>query len=402
LKLIAVFFFIGLFSTRQSLAIDTALVATPLANQQAIPEEVRQVADEIQKSRTTINEKEQEKRHILGSLYEISKRMKKISQEKGAMTDKLIHTQGHVKFIARDIAILEKKAEAEKSQLGISLRNLYKISGETYLAILFSQESALSLDRTLKFFKIVSEKDFALIKTYQKNILELKTKKTNLNSQVQKLVHIELDIKKQESLLLSEHDQKSKIVTEIENKKLANVEKIKTLRTKAQSKNLSSFDAALSDLLKTAFYESKGQLPSPILGTVVQDFGLIKNEDYPTELSHKGWFYSSAKNASVNVVYEGRIVFLGSIRGYGATVIVDHGDHYYSVYSHLGQIKVKLQELVKKSQMIATAGSTTTTNSVGIYFEIRHFSEPENPKNWLAPRDVKVSARDFNSAPHLE
>ncbi len=364
-----------------------------------ISDEVKQVAEEIQKSRTSINEKEQEKRRILGSLYDISKRIKKISQEKGAMTDKLILTQSHVKFIARDIALLENKIDSEKRQLGASLRNLYKISGETYLAILFSQESALSLDRSLKFFKIVSEKDFALIQSYQKNILDLKSKKLKLNSQVQKLVHIEGDIKKQEGLLLTQHYQKSKIVSEIENKKLANVEKIKNLRTKAQERNLNHFDAALSDLLKTAFYENKGQLPSPIVGHVIQDFGLIKNEEYPIELSHKGWLYESAKNASVSVVYEGRIVFSGVINGYGQTLIVDHGDHYYSVYSHLGQVKVKLQEMVKKSQVIASAGSTSKANSVGIYFEIRHFSEPENPKNWLAPQDVKVSARDRNSVP---
>ncbi len=366
------------------------------ALQGEIPQEAKQVADEIQKSRSTINEKEQEKRRILGSLYDISKRMKKISQEKGEMTDKLIRAQGNVKYIARDIAILEKKIESQQKQLGTSLRNLYKISGETYIAILFSQDSALSLDRSLKFFKIVSEKDFALIKTYQKNVSDLKIKKVSLNSQVKKLIHIETDIKKQENLLLSEHDQKSKIVREIENKKLANVQKIKSLRTKAQEKNLTNFDAALSELLKTAFYENKGQLPAPILGSVTQDFGLIKNEDYPIELSHKGWLYSTLKAASVNAIYDGKVVYVGQISGYGQTVIIDHGDHYYSVYSYLSQVKVKIDEVIKKSQVIASAGSTSKLNSVGIYFEIRHFSEPENPKNWIAPQDVKVSSRDRN------
>jgi len=358
--------------------------------------EIKEVVNEVQKNRASINEQDQERRQILGSLYEISKRMKKITQEKGAMTDKLLRAQGSVKFLGKDIAVLEKKIEAEQKQLKTSLRNLYKMSGETYLAVLFSQDSALSLDRSLKFFKIISERDFDLIKSYQRNIVEMRSKKANLNSQVKKLLNIEGDIKKQESLLLTEHHEKSKIVSEIETKKLANLEKIKSLRTRAQEKSLNKFDAALSDLLKTAFYENKGQLPAPVVGQIVQDFGLTKHEEYPVEFSHKGWLYSTVKSAPVIAISEGKVSFLGRIDGYGETLIIDHGDHYYSVYSHLGQVKVKLDELVKKSQVIATAGSTSKLNSVGIYFEIRHFSEPENPKNWISPEEVKVSLLERN------
>ena len=317
--------------------------------------------------------------------------MKKITQEKGEMTDKLLRTQGTVKYIARDIAGFERKVEAEQKQLRVRLRNLYKMSGQTYVAVLFSQETALSLDRSLKFLKILSEKDFELIKSYEKSIADLRSKKSNLNTQVKKLIYIEGDIRKQETLLLSEHNEKSKIVSEIESKKLANVEKIKTLRTRAQEKKLTSFDAALSDLLKTAFYENKGQLPAPIAGNITQDFGLSKHEDFQIEFSHKGWLYSSVKAAAVLAIYDGKVSFQGRIPGYGETLIIDHGDHYYSVYSHLGQVKVKQDDLVKKSQPIATAGSTSKANDVGIYFEIRHFSEPENPKHWISPQEVKVS-----------
>lgn len=387
-QLLSLFSFFGILLTG---------VSTPERLRAETPHEVEKVATEIQKNRNSIVEKDQEKRRILGSLYEISRRMKKITQEKSEMTDKLMRTQDKVKFIAHDIASLEKKIEDEQKKLGVSLRNLYKISGETYLAILFSQDSAFSIDRSLKFLKIVSEKDFTLIKSYKKNVLELKLKKIDLNAQVKKLIHLEEDIKSQESLLLSEQRQKYKIVSEIEAKSLANIEKIKKLRTKAQEKLLPSFDAALSDMLKTAFYENKGQLPAPLSGNVIQDFGLIKSEQYPVELSHKGWLYSSEKPVAVSAIFDGEIAFAGQIDGYGETLIIDHGDHYYSLYASLSQVKVKRGDVVKKSQNIAYAGSTSRPNNVGIYFEIRHFSEPENPKYWISPQDTKVSLSNLKS-----
>ena len=385
-----------LFGASQHLWADDLLSTPSSVDPQEPSPEAREVVKEVQKNRDLINEREQEKRKILGSLYELSKRMKKISQEKGEMVDRLLRTQGSVKYVAKDIAKIENKIAIEKKQLRTSLRNLYKLSGETYFAILFSQETPLTLDRSLKFLKILSEKDFELIKSYERSIVDLKVKRGVLNTQVKKLVNIEGDIKKQEALLLSEHDQKAKIASDIESRKLLNVEKIKSLRNRAQDKRLVNYDAALSDLLKTAFYESKGQLTAPVQGEVVQDFGLTKHEEFPIEFSHKGWLYSTAKSAQVISIYDGRVSFAGEIKGYGETIIVDHGDHYYSVYSHLGQVKVRLNESVKKSQIIATASSTTSPNSVGIYFEIRHFSEPENPKNWILPPEVKVSASPQN------
>lgn len=349
------------------------------------------VASEVQKNRDLIGESEQEKRKVLGSLYEISKRMKKITQEKGEMVDKLLRTQSGVKSIARDIAKLEKKIANEQRQLRVGLRNLYKMSGETYVAILFSQETLNSLDRSLKFLKILSDHDFELIKSYEKSVSDLKARRSNLNIEVKKLVHIEGAIKKQESLILSEHDEKYKIAADIESRKLANVENIKILRTRAQNKKLTSYDAALSELLRTAFYENKGQLPAPVSGQISHDFGLSKHDDYPIEFSHKGWLYLTPKAAAVVAIYDGRVSFRGRIDGYGETIIIDHGDHYYSIYSHLSQVRVKIDESVKKSQALATVGSTSKSNDGEIYFEIRHFSEPENPKHWILPQEVKVS-----------
>ena len=88
--------------------------------------------------------------------------------------------------------------------------------------------------------------------------------------------------------------------------------------------------------------------------------------------------------SKVRSVYSGNAIFAGEIPGYGNSVIVDHGDHYYSVYSHLHSIDIEQGLQIEANQVIGKSGSSGSEYGDGLYFEIRHFSEPADPKNWLA------------------
>lgn len=362
--------------------------------------DARQLAEKFKQTRRQITETEVEKRKILGSLYSITQRMKKISHEKNHLTDELFHVQDNVKNIAKLIATLEVQIERQRHQLKRRLRTLYKLSGEGYIGILFSRTSALDVDEALRNLKIVTENDYQLIRSYQENIALYKTQRQKLKGQVERLVALERKIKKQEGMLVSEHKQKSKIVSELDRSRNARMKDIKKLRahTKAlaEQKIADTEDRDWVDLLKPSIFEQKGQLPSPVQGVVVRDFGLVTNDRYKIQLSHKGWRYSAPKGTPVASIFDGTVVHADWINGYGQTVIVDHGDHYYSVYSHISRVKAKLGDTLKKGQAFAEAGPSSRRHGEGVYFEIRHFSEPENPAQWIAARGIRISHQKDN------
>lgn len=332
-----------------------------------------------------IAEAEAEKRRILGSLYSIQKRMKKISNEKGKLTDELFQAQDSVKSVAKVIAGLEGQIAREKVQLRRRLRALYKMSGQGYIEILFSRTSANDLDETLRFMKIVTDNDYKLIRSYRENIATYKVQKDKLKAQVEKLVAVEKQIKKQETLLAGEQEQKSKIVGELDRERTASMQTIKSLRRKTAGLN----DDEVSALLKPSIYEQKGSLPSPYTSQVVQDFGVINDDRFRIKYSHKGWLYAPSPTSSdVSCVFDGIIAKALWIPGYGTTVVIDHGDHYYSVYGHLSKLHAHAGDTLKKGQIFAETGSK------GLYFEIRHFSEAENPARWITPSSVSTAQLD--------
>ena len=86
--------------------------------------------------------------------------------------------------------------------------------------------------------------------------------------------------------------------------------------------------------------------------------------------------------ATARSVAPGRVAFADSYEGYGLTVILDHGDHYYSVYSNLGSAEVRAGESVSSGGRIGVVGAGNGRGAA-LYFEIRHNAATLDPSPWL-------------------
>ena len=87
---------------------------------------------------------------------------------------------------------------------------------------------------------------------------------------------------------------------------------------------------------------------------------------------------------------DGEVTFSGYLRGFGNTVIIHHGFEYYTVTSRIEKILVKKGQKVKQGQSIGVMGDTATLFDEGLYFEIRHGSESEDPLLWLNPDKLTI------------
>jgi septal ring factor EnvC (AmiA/AmiB activator) len=62
-------------------------------------------------------------------------------------------------------------------------------------------------------------------------------------------------------------------------------------------------------------------------------------------------------------------------------VIVDHGEHYYSVSGNLGSTDVRVGDEVTPGERLGTVGDDG--QGAMLYFEIRHGTETLAPGTWL-------------------
>jgi murein DD-endopeptidase MepM/ murein hydrolase activator NlpD len=109
--------------------------------------------------------------------------------------------------------------------------------------------------------------------------------------------------------------------------------------------------------------------------------------DHPTEkqvLFHEGVDISAYPGTPVYSTAQGTIVkILYSKHGYGNRVVIKHAYGFETLYAHLGVIKVKKGQWVRKNQIIGTVGNTGRSTGPHLHYEIRKNNEPRDPLGYF-------------------
>jgi len=132
--------------------------------------------------------------------------------------------------------------------------------------------------------------------------------------------------------------------------------------------------------------QARGRLPWPYDGAVTGLFGRQRHPQYNTDIFRRGIEIKAREGDAVKAVYQGVAVYADWFKGYGLVVVLDHGDHYYTLYAHLGKTDIKVGEAVTVGQAIGVVGETGLSDEQTLYFELRHHGTPLDPLTWLKKR----------------
>jgi septal ring factor EnvC (AmiA/AmiB activator) len=341
------------------------------------------LAREFQSTKVSLMNDEIKQRKILGALFELNHKMKKVVSEKAEMEQEKLIVEESIHELVDKINELEAKNKIQKALLRERLAAIYKLGGPGVARVLFSSSSSAELERNLKILGIIAQKDLELIKDYGRTMKDLEYRKQKRTQRWAHLKQLEQKIKNKEQNLANDNAIKNKILKNIKSSQAFALKKLNTIRKKSQQLAAEDDSGLLDLLFQPSFFEQKGQLPKPLQGPLVQGFGLLKDETHKVVLSHKGHFYSAKVGTPVKAVFSGKVAYAGEVPGFGQTLILDHGDHYYSVYSHNKALQAHMGDEVAQSQTLALSGTSQSEFGEGLYFEIRHFSEPADPKLWM-------------------
>ena len=114
----------------------------------------------------------------------------------------------------------------------------------------------------------------------------------------------------------------------------------------------------------------------PLEGDVMRHF----HQTYQGQMN-QGIDIRAEPGEMVRAARTGRVVFADKLPGYGATVILDHEDGFYTIYSQNAEVKVHPGDLVLKNTEIAQIGGKDTL--AYLHFEIRRKTLEDNPLYYL-------------------
>ena len=126
-------------------------------------------------------------------------------------------------------------------------------------------------------------------------------------------------------------------------------------------------------------FSAKGPFLWPVSGEVISQFGA--KVDY---IKNKGIDIHAPEGADVRASRAGRVVFRDDkFKGFGKTVILDHGGGLQTVYAYNSEILVSVGDEVRAGEVIAKAGRTGRSKSSALHFEIRRSGIPQDPLKFL-------------------
>ncbi len=104
---------------------------------------------------------------------------------------------------------------------------------------------------------------------------------------------------------------------------------------------------------------------------------------------HLGYDLASVKQDKVPAANAGKVIFVGDLGIYGNLVVIDHGLSLMSLYSHLTDILVNKDDVVKKGDIIGTTGTTGMAFGDHVHFGMLVGGIEVTPLEWLDPKWIR-------------
>ncbi len=319
------------------------------------------------------------------------------------------------KLINDKIAELEKVTlakDAARTKVAARLLAFYRMGKTGIMNVTFSAASLPDMLTTEEYYQVMFNHDQKLISGYRDKISRLSKIRDELQIEKDHMIQVIAGIKAQESDLAGTRANRMELLNRIHSEKRLYQQALVEMEKAAQ--RLSARIRGLKSEYRAAgrkrgrqrgrqsskkrrpargFASYKGRLDPPVAGTLSISFGRHKKDRFGITTFANGVDIRTENGAEVKAVAAGKVVYAGTLRGYGKIIIIDHGNQYYSLVSRLAEIDKSEGDLVSRGEKIGSMDEQEGIIGEGLHFEIRHGTEPQNPLKWIKAGKLKVEKK---------
>lgn len=315
---------------------------------------------------------------------------------------KLLKNEGYllqrkVNFTRSDLDSRQLRLKKLKHNYALWVIDTYKYGRIRDISLLLNAQSLNQAMIRAKYLQFFTEQEERLIGNINNEIAKI----SHLNDELTvdlKALNSSIKEKEKESLnYLAKKDQKKVLVSRLKwtsqnlSKKLKNKEDeyqklyqiIVALERKRKIREDQGDTSPQYTLDSKNFQKNKGKLPWPIKGKVLHQYGKQRDAQLKTTINNTGIDIRARQGEKVSAVFTGIVTMITYLSGFGNTIILNHGDGYYSVYSHLDEVLVELDDLIGTGEVIGLAGDSGSLEGTKLHFALFADQRTENPQKWL-------------------
>ena len=361
-------------------------------------EAINSLKSEIKKLRSKVKTAESRERTTVNRITSIDKEITLTGKLINSLKNEEEKTRTKILQLKNDILKNENELEALRNRYEKRVMNSYLKGSLTELEKVFSSTTWRQAMYRTYYLKIISDIEKKMAKKIEKLLVDISRQKVELEVVLRNNVNLKrdkegqissyrtmrIDREKELNRLRSDKKALSTYINEKEAgiKQLENIIK-RVLEDKARFERELRIRQQQEALRTKSFASLKSQLPWPAEGRIITKFGRQWNPKLKTTTENPGIDIKGKPGSPIRTVLGGVVTTITYIRGYGTTIIIDHGGGFYTVYSHVANIQTNVDSQVRNGDVIAYMGDSGSINGSKLHFEIWGKGQKLNPEEWL-------------------
>jgi septal ring factor EnvC (AmiA/AmiB activator) len=349
---------------------------------------LRSFRSEIERLRGELDALRQRERGILGELERLGGELRLREAELGEASLRLESISARIAGHDAELDRLTRAQERRRAYLAFRLREMYKRGAAGDLRRFVGGEHLESYLRGLRYVAYLSERDGKTLEAFRADMERLREERAALKEEKERLGQARSVSRRTRRELARTRDGRSALLERIQDDARQRREALAELEQASVAlAGVVGERVATRESVQTMNVGKFRQLLDwPVEGPVSAEFGNVVHPRFKTAVPHPGLDIDAVEGADIRAVFDGAVAFAGWLRGYGLTVIVDHGTGLVSIYAHASALLVEEGEKVDRGQVLGKVGDTGSLRGPYLYLEIREGGEAVDPRSWLRPR----------------
>ena len=323
---------------------------------------------------------------VLGELKELEAEVLRRQGDLVLAGEKLAETERRASDLAARIEALDARLGTVRAEVASRIAALYRMGRPRYLRVVLASDDPRRLLGAYRAASALAERDARLADRYR-------SERSLAQSEAEQLASLQ-PVLASDRLAHEEAARQAEAAFENKQARLRSIQGDRRMKQAALAE-LEAAERSLGTVIEgmpgsagpaLGFDRFRGLLDWPAHGAVSTPFGRGAVRGTDASVPHQGIDIEAPFGAGIRAVFEGNVVFAQWLRGFGLTVIVDHGEGSMSVYAHASVILVQKGDRVARGQKIALVGDSGSIRGPYLYFELRQNGRPVDPTGWLRPR----------------
>lgn len=362
---------------------------------------INALKNEIEQLRSKIKKTESRERSTARRISSLDEEIALTSRLVQSLKREEKKTRNRITRLKEDLLKNENELEILRVRYEQRVVNSYLKGRITDLERVFSSTTWRQAMYRTHYLKIISDIEKKMTKQIEKLLIGISQQKLELEAALRENLILKRDKEKQMSsyrnMRINREQELSRIrfdkkalalyVNEKEAglKQLENIIK-KILEDRARFEREERIRQQQQALKTKSFSALKGRLPWPANGRIIAKFGRQWNPKLKTTTENPGIDIKGQPGSAIRAIIGGVVTTITYIRGYGTTIIIDHGGGFYTVYSHVTNIQINVDSEVRNGDVIAYMGDSGSINGSKLHFEIWGKGQKLNPELWLSKK----------------